>query len=246
VFVDYRDIFDRRGHDYHEAMQRFPFARAEEFTTALSFVTPKQDGRILDVPSGGSYVSQFLADGITLVPVETSAVFVSQSAEDVLMCSDLGELPVLDGAVDSAVSIAGVHHIEDREPFYRELMRVLRPGGVAVIADVASGSDVDGFLNVFVDHASSMGHNGMFLTEHDEILLKAAGFELLSNRDCQYHWRFESTDELAEFCTLLFGLDLADRQQVIDGVGNYVGFAQSADGVAMNWGLRFLHVRRPE
>jgi SAM-dependent methyltransferase len=244
MFRDYSEIFDRRGRQYHEAMQRFPEARSLEFRTAISFLDVKPSHRVLDVPSGGSYVAPYLHPSVDLVSVETSAVFVGMQPEKSVLCSTLDLLPFPNGHFDRTMSIAGVHHIEDRAPLYRELFRTTQPGGVVVLADVASGSDVDFFLNTFVNKFNSGGHQGLFLTEADEDCLRSTGFDLV-RADEKYDWTFPTTDALAEFCLLLFGLDLATPDDVIAGVREYVGLRQTERLVGMQWGLRFLQLRRP-
>ena len=53
--------------------------------------------------------------------------------------ADMRKMPFPDGAFDVAVSNAAIHNLyarEDRSKAIREIARVLKPGGVAVISDI--------------------------------------------------------------------------------------------------------------
>jgi arsenite methyltransferase len=52
---------------------------------------------------------------------------------------DMRKMPFPDGAFDVAVSNAAIHNLyvrEDRSKAIREIARVLKPGGVALISDI--------------------------------------------------------------------------------------------------------------
>lgn len=47
---------------------------------------------------------------------------------------DAGRLPLDDGSVDAAVAVEVIEHLENPRAFVRELARIVRPGGVAVVS----------------------------------------------------------------------------------------------------------------
>lgn len=49
---------------------------------------------------------------------------------------DAADMPFADGAVDAVVAMESAQHFETRERFMSEAWRVLRPGGVVVLADM--------------------------------------------------------------------------------------------------------------
>ena len=57
--TDYSEIFAQRAHQYHEAMQRDPRARDGEFLALLEDLSSSAID-LLDVPSGGGYLSTYL------------------------------------------------------------------------------------------------------------------------------------------------------------------------------------------
>jgi hypothetical protein len=132
-----------------------------------------------------------------------------------------------------------MHHVKDKARSLREFQRVLAPSGIAVIADVEEGTDTAGFLNGFVDRFNSMGHDGRFLNGDFYQSTGASGFRLREVRRPSIHWNFDNRDEMAAFCTQLFGLDLAKMADVQAGIEEYLGCEDTREGVALNWQLSY-------
>jgi len=47
---------------------------------------------------------------------------------------DTGRLPLRDGEVDAAVALETIEHVENPRALFRELVRVVRPGGLVVVS----------------------------------------------------------------------------------------------------------------
>jgi len=133
--------------------------------------------------------------------------------------------------------------VSERSGVYRELARLLRPSGSLALADVAEGSATARFLNEFVDRHCPLGHRGVFLGAELAPDLEAAGFEILADRTVDLHWRFGTTDDMADFCRLLFGLEI-ERDEALAGIRDHVGYEESGGQVLMNWALRFVRARK--
>jgi SAM-dependent methyltransferase len=244
VFDTYADIFEKRGAAYHEAMRRFPTARDKEFGTMVDLLQPGSQDLIVDMPSGGGYLRSYLPHLSTqLIAVETTESFFEQCLEDErterrLCALDDTNLPT--DSVDAVVSMAGMHHVENRAEVFTEIRRILKPGGRFCVADVEKHSVWDGFLNTFVDEHNSMGHKGDFIDDSFRTLLTRTGFQVTSDQLVEYTWDFDTAHDMITYCTLMFGLDKASPDKVEAGIRSYQGF-QTDERCRMNWGLRFIH-----
>jgi SAM-dependent methyltransferase len=249
VFDHYTDIFNQRGASYHRAMTEVPTARREEFIHALSMLNLHRGMRMVDAPSGGGYLQEYLNGlDVDLLCVETASAFVREAEGDLrheaVLCERLDRIPIENESVDCVLSLAGVHHLESKVDFYRETARILRNNGLFCLADVTKGSAVDRFLNGFVDQYCSLGHRGVFLDFDTLEELDASGFCVLSEKHAQYFWYFRDRYEMARYCQLLFGLDRADADTVLEGIGSILGFEETASACRMNWGLWYIQARR--
>ncbi|HYI42363.1 MAG TPA: class I SAM-dependent methyltransferase [Sphingomicrobium sp.] len=242
MFDSYADIFSERAGLYHRAMAAFPLARRSEFEAMVSPLAGRDSGSLCDLPSGGGYLSPYLPAGWRYTAVEPTDAFAElcrlEPGQD-LVRSPLTAVPRPDASFDAVISLAGLHHEHDKLAIMREAARLLRPGGVAVIADVAAGSNEDSFLNGFVDANSQMGHHGEFLDEQFARDVEAAGFEISGDALVATPWRFDSRADAAAFATDLFGVS-AGPQEVERALAATVGLEDRDDGVAVTWHLRRL------
>ncbi|MBD2579636.1 class I SAM-dependent methyltransferase [Oscillatoria sp. FACHB-1406] len=250
MFPDYKDIFNARGIDYHQAMMEYPLARQLEFKNIISISDLEDNQTVGDLPSGGCYLNNFVKKKVKTISVETSVEFARNAKESennlTITCEDISKIPLLSETLDRAISLAGSHHLPSQPAFYREVHRLLKPGGLFCLADVREGSGVDGFLNVFVDRYNSMGHQGEFLNQNTTIELEAAGFEILYASPIPYTWNFNSVEEMAYFCKRLFYIDRATEQQVIEAIEQYLGYQVSENQCRMNWELFFFKALKKE
>lgn len=220
-------------------------------------LVPLDGEHILDVPSGGAYLRSILPAGVRYSAADESPHFHAACPHRLLpgdraLLAPAHDLPVAGGSFDAVCSVAGLHHQPQRLPIYREWCRVLRPGGRLVIADVAEGSAIAGFLNGFVDRYNSQGHAGVFLSDTDVRDLVAAGFDAVSVEDVHYHWRFRDPAHATAFCRGLFGLDRLGAAAALGPVLEAeLGLHPEADraspaGWELPWSLRYLTARKPE
>jgi SAM-dependent methyltransferase len=249
-FLNYERLFRHRGGGYHEAMLASPNARDEEFKAVVSelseFLEPtkysdlKPDEQILlvDLPSGGNYLSRFLPSHVAYKGLEVTK-FTNDTSEIVSWSS----LPFPDNSVHVVATVAALHHLSlgDRAKYYSEVLRVLHPEGVFLIADVVKGSKVDKFLNIFVAAWNSHGHEGLFFnaTEESEVL-QNAGFSEVRSNVRQYPWKFHKGEEMRFFMKNLFGLDKATKKKTLAGISRFLTINEQVGELQLEWELIFF------
>jgi SAM-dependent methyltransferase len=222
-------------------MQASPAARAEEFMQAVQRLAVQPQMRVADVPAGGGYLQAYLPEGCQWLVHEPCADFFRSG--EAATCGLL-PLPWADADIDTAISIAGVHHLQDKQAFYRELWRVVRPGGQLVLADVWQGSAVALFLDGFIGAHNSTGHHGYYLNTGTAGELSEAGWQVCSVERMPLRGCFATEDELARFCCTLFDLRGVTLDQVLAAVRASLGIEQLADGVCLHWELAYCTATR--
>jgi cyclopropane fatty-acyl-phospholipid synthase-like methyltransferase len=244
MFDTYKDIFERRGLLYHQAMVKYPLARAAEFNNILQLAKIEDGNTICDIPSGGGYISNFIDRQVNIISVETSIEFAkniqTKTSRSIITCDDVANIDLPSDTADRIISLAGTHHIENKINFYRESYRLLKKGGLFCIADAKEDSKVARFLNIFVDRYNSMGHRGIFLDDNTKKELESIDFKVIYNSSIEYHWCFDSCQATIEYCQLLFGLDLASPEQILAGIEEYLGYDIRDDRYYLNWELYFI------
>jgi hypothetical protein len=50
---------------------------------------------------------------------------------------------------------------------------------------------------------------------------------------------------MGRFCHLLFGIDKANPDQVVEGIQKHLGYAVENNECRMNWELFFIHAKKP-
>ncbi|MBT8146684.1 MAG: class I SAM-dependent methyltransferase [Gammaproteobacteria bacterium] len=232
----YAESFAARGSKYDKAMKQVPESRREEFMAVVDELPASQSAVVLDVPAGGGYLRGYLPARFEYRSYEPVSSFKSGSQEDVERSLLL--FPQGSESVDVVASVAGIHHFQDKEPLFREMARVTRPGGQLILADVHHQSSVAAFLDGYVDASNSTGHRGFYLGDHTLEELENCGWHVSSAQRKHYHWMFGSEQQMAEYCHLLFDICHSDFAETRMNIEESLGIDQLDDGrFGMRWEL---------
>jgi SAM-dependent methyltransferase len=112
----------------------FERAYANSHQVALRLAATESSGRALDLGAGQGAVSHALkARGFEVTATDVNT---SQFRADGIPCLKLdlnGPLPFPDAGFDLVMAVEILEHLESPRAFLREIFRVLRPGGLAVV-----------------------------------------------------------------------------------------------------------------
>jgi SAM-dependent methyltransferase len=239
MFDTYAKIFEKRAGEYHHAMKISPHARDAEFRAVLDPIRDASPGIVCDMPSGGGYLAEYLWPGMEYLAIDpATGFFVEWPKPRRRIAAEITNVPLADSSVDYVVSLAGLHHEPSLPRVFGEMRRLLRPGGRAVLADVAIDTPPALFLNGFVAENCPLGHEGRFLDERTVGTLEAAGLRVADDRMIEVPWVFEGYEEAGEFCRHLFGMSALNPAQAAEAMEREIGFDLADGRPQLRWVLR--------
>jgi len=154
----------------------------------VELLKPQPDEHLLDIGSGIGGPARWLAAkcGVRVTGIDLTPEFCA-AAEMLNRATGLADritikngsalaLPVADGEFDRAYSQNVIMNIADKQQFYREAFRALRPGGVLALSNLCRGGDGEFLYPVPWAETPTTS----FLVTPDEMRgqLLAAGFEI--------------------------------------------------------------------
>lgn len=160
---------------------------ADRFRTALG---KAGQGRVLDVACGPGVVTAAIAPRATSVVAfdateemleKAGARCAKAGLRNVLFRrGDAESLPFEDGQFDGLVTRLAVHHFANPQRAIDEMFRVLRPQGIAVIADVVSSEDADeSSLQNAIERLRDPSHVRMLPASELNACVNRSGFSVL-------------------------------------------------------------------
>lgn len=240
MFDNYKDIFEKRGRSYHQAMITIPNARKQEFNLLLNYSDIQNGHVVCDIPSGGGYLEKMVKKKVFWVCIDPAMDFFKQrdvGSHNRKTLSKLETVALKSRSIDRLVSLAGLHHLADKQLFFAEVYRVLKNNGKFCIADVRKNSGTANFLNGFVNKYNSLGHRGKFLDHKTRDEMENCGLNLIEERVEKFFWEFDSFENMVNFCKLLFGIDGGNKEILMKGIEDHLGTQTINEKICMNWEL---------
>jgi|TARA_B110000902_G_scaffold207444_1_gene236445 SAM-dependent methyltransferase len=245
---NYQQKMASRDDSLDSAMQIVPLARQLEFINTLKYADLKDGHVLVDYPSAGGYLSPHIDCHVTIQGVDTVENFLPLGRDGKFptkrQTDNFATMPFAANSVDRFITIAGLHHIPNLEPFFGEVRRCLKQEGVFVIAEVKEGTAPAYFLNHYVDMYDSCGHDGLFLNESVCEVLEKCGFKNAQMFDELYPWKFDSVKQMINFARGVFSMDLASDEQILFAIDDALGYEETATGVNFNWQLSMFRAER--
>lgn len=179
-------------------------AKADESVEARfqAAVGAAASGTILDVACGPGVVTAALAGKAEAVTAFDATPAMLEKAEK--RCAEAGHrnvrfeqgdaeaLPFDDGTFDGVVTRLAIHHFPDPKRVIDEMLRVLRPGGTLVIADVVVSEDAEeAALQNAIEIIRDPSHIRMLPASELDSLVTATGFEIASQTTWDKSREFE-------------------------------------------------------
>ncbi|MEM7280726.1 MAG: class I SAM-dependent methyltransferase, partial [Pseudomonadota bacterium] len=163
--TDYVDTFDSRGDLYNHAAEINRNARDQERRYLVDLLKIQSHHLVCDAPAGGGYLAEGLVDLVEsprqITCVEPSRQFAQPIPEKFKrLLAPIHNIPCDKACFDRVGSLAGLHHLKDKQSFFDECNRILKPGGLVAFADVLADTSVARFLNGPVDQFTETGHKG--------------------------------------------------------------------------------------
>jgi demethylmenaquinone methyltransferase/2-methoxy-6-polyprenyl-1,4-benzoquinol methylase len=118
------------------------------FLVAAEHLRLPAGARILDLGGGSGWVSELLAKfGFTSVTLDLSSAllrigrrrFEREGLTPKFAAADMTRLPIASASMDAALVMDALHHVPDVPAVFREVFRVLSPGGLFLIAEPGEG-----------------------------------------------------------------------------------------------------------
>jgi ArsR family transcriptional regulator len=173
--TDSQSFFSRLGGEW-DAVRDELFGRAFAGRALLGLLP--RHWTVADLGCGTGFGTALIAPFVSAVVAVDQSETMLESARERLpgaghvrfVAAALEALPLASASVDAAVCMLVLHHVEDPQAVLAEMRRIVRPGGMAVVVDMAAHDRQE--------YRQTMGHRHLGFSEAEMAgLLLAAGFD---------------------------------------------------------------------
>jgi SAM-dependent methyltransferase len=255
------DPFRYRVESYMYAVNTYPHCMEGEFKSIIeelelynnqNHIQHSKSIILLNLDGVASPLYQWISDN-TQIKVEYMVMESSRSFAEYAKVPFYTPnfIPIDSGSIDRICINASLHHTsrEDRCNLYKEIYRILRPGGLFVLGDVMEGSKEDHWLNTIVDRYNPYGHKGVFFREDiDRVDLERSGFKV-DSKVKKMRWLFRSEEEMVDFMKSLFCMELMESpSELLNEINYHLGISidMERNDRGFEWELLYFIARKED
>jgi len=149
-------------------------------TILLRYLNHNSRERLLDIGGGSGLLTETLADVfsqiLVLEPNLGKLEYGAKHRPDVgFIRGSAQQVPVVEGKIGTVVSVAAFHHFPDQHGALEEMKRVLKPGGLLMLAEIDVSKTSGRILRFF---ENKIVHGGSHFLESPQLveMVKGHGF----------------------------------------------------------------------
>ena len=235
--------FEGREKAYSAANAIYPMVRKNERNALLNLVHFEKGYSFVDLQSASGYLAEGVLEKwpdcgeiICVEPSENLSRLIPAHFE--VINSALEDTQIKSESIDVVVCLAGTHHSHSLKRIIEECRRILKPNGQCIISEVEVSSDMDYWLNQFVNKWTRSGHAGNFvkLGDFSSVFEQAGMTPVYENREW-VPWEFQDRDHMMSFIHKIFGLEIPDQKCLEEGIDKYLKYKKNQQGIALDWEL---------
>lgn len=248
-----RDEFSRQAQTFDKFAETTDTQVATRFVDALGKAA---HGNLLDVACGPGGVTAAIAPhAASVVAIDATDAMLDKArarcakaglTNVAFKSGDAEKLPFADGQFDGVVTRLAVHHFSNPRRAFKEMFRVLRIGGHAVIVDVVSAEDrAESDLQNAIERLRDPSHTRMLPASELDASVVRAGFAIIE------HATWDKSREFEEWMGIVNDPRRADPiRTVVHALaesGRTAGMGLSIDNgrIAFFHRWRLLSARKP-
>jgi ubiquinone/menaquinone biosynthesis C-methylase UbiE len=248
-----RDEFTRQAETFSSAPAITDKALAQRIIDALG---EEARGAVLDVACGPGVLSAAIAKSAReVVAFDLTAAMLDKAAP---RCAAAGrnnvsfregnaaDLPFADAAFDAVVTRLSVHHFDQPARVFAEIFRVLRPGGVFVVADVISSEvAIESELQNAIEILRDPSHTRMLPGTELVALVERAGFAIEARTTWDKPREFEEWMGIVNDASRVPPLRVVVRSLARAGQSAGMGLSVDADRITFFHRWNLIAARKP-
>ncbi len=256
------EAFDWRGKLYRMALQLSPSARCGDIL-AMDQWLGGSEGRLsglvaADLAAGTGFLTKPMLEWTRklVYAVDPSDVQLRQL---IRACHPYGPVDrvwgspdqekifdqISAGSLDRVVSFGGLHHIPNHEALFANVVRLLKPGGRMVAADVCLGTPLQRHFDEVVAKKCLTKHEANWLSPARlEAFCAGTDLELVRvEAQVPLTWQFGSETEMAWFFKALHAYP-QDEAEVLEDLQDHLGWTVRDGAIHLNWPMLFFELVR--